>query len=132
LIPPPHLYCPVSPKQLILDYMAATQNGQPIDLSPFLTSNCDWYGEGLKTVQECEASTEEYYRAWPQQSTSYNPDEVTVTRLRVDREAYQVTLPFHYVARNGGKVRSGLSHVSATIVLTTSGVYRISSIRNFH
>jgi hypothetical protein len=43
-------------------------------------------------------------------------------------EAYQVTLRFHYVAQNGGKVRSGLSHVSATVVLTTSGVYWINSI----
>jgi hypothetical protein len=112
--------------------MAATQNGRPIDLAPFLTSKCNWYGEGLKTVPQCEASIAEYYRAWPEQSTSYDPDEVTVTRLTGNTEAYQVTLPFQYVARDGGKVRSGLSHVSATVVLTTSGVYRISSIRNFH
>jgi hypothetical protein len=100
---------------LIRRYMEATQNGKPVSLTPFITMTVtDWYDEGKKTMRQAEASIAEYYKAYPVQSTSFDPEEMYVVPLDGKsvngHSVFEVRVPFTWIAqgRNGAK-KSGSS-----------------------
>src|SRR5262249_40979935 len=126
---------------LVRRYMEATQNGNPVSLTPFITLTVtDWYDEGKKTIRQAEASIADYYKAYPVQSTSFDPEKMYVEPLRGKtvngHSMFEVRVLFTWIAqgRNGVK-KSGTSILQAVVTLAnmTDGSpaqWRICAIHN--
>jgi hypothetical protein len=115
--------------------MKATQNGNPVSLTPFITSVTDWYEKGKKTIQQAEASITADYKAYPVQSTSFDPEKMYVEPLggKINgHSVFDVQVPFTWTGqrRNGAK-KSLSSELQAIIILAGSpDQWRIYAIHN--
>ena len=68
---------------LVLSYMAATQNGKPGSLAPYCTTALlDWYGKKNISYHQAEQDIADYYKAWPTQSTRYIGVQIRATQFR--------------------------------------------------
>jgi len=126
---------------LVRRYMEATQNGHPVSLTPFITMTVtDWYDEGKKTMRQAEASIAQYYRAYPVQSTAFDPEKMYVVPLDGKsvngHSVFEVRVPFTWTAQGRNRARkSGLSVLQALVPLAkmTDGSpaqWRICAIHN--
>jgi len=121
--------------------MEATQNGHPVSLTPFITMTVtDWYDEGKKTMRQAEASIAQYYRAYPVQSTAFDPEKMYVVPLDGKsvngHSVFEVRVPFTWIAQGKkGAKKSGYSVLQALVTLAkmTDGSpaqWRICAIHN--
>jgi trypsin-like peptidase len=127
-------------KQLVFDYIEATQKNQPFDLSPYFTLQLsDWYGRKNMTIDAAQADLIENMRAHPNQAVAYYPDSLIVKRISewMDLEAYFVAVKIDWTADTKGKTGFNWTpsasplEVWAIVVKTTDGYgYRISAISN--
>jgi hypothetical protein len=116
---------------LVLSYMAATQNGEPGSLAPYCTTDLlDWYGKKNLSYHQAEQDIADYYKAWPTQSTRYDPEALRVVCADAP-DTYDASLPFSWTASNGKKTLHGRSTFVARVVLTSNGAgYRIRAANN--
>ena len=122
--------------QLIIDYMNATQNGKPVSLAPYVTNLLyKWYGQKNVPRERAEKENVDYYRHWPNQTTSFDVGKLQIEKVdRNDIVLYHVQLPFSYFISNGKQSKQGNKVVNAYVILTVNGAgagYRIMSIENF-
>jgi Trypsin-like peptidase domain len=65
--------------RLVFNYMRATQNGQPTSLRPYCKSMLDnFYGKHRISLEAAEKDVADYYKTWPNQTTSFDPANLTV------------------------------------------------------
>ena len=114
---------------LILSYMAATQNGYWGSLAPYCTNELlYWYGKENISYHQAERDIAEYYKTWPSQSTQYDPEALRIVSADVP-DTYNVSLPFSWTASNRKKTLHGRSTFVARVILTSDG-YRIWAADN--
>ena len=116
---------------LVLSYMAATQNGKPGSLAPYVTNELlYWYGKNNISYRQAEQEIADYYKTWPTQSTQYDPQALRIVCGDLP-DTYDVSLPFSWTASNGKKRLHGRSTFVARVVLTSNGAgYRIRAADN--